>query len=56
LARIKGAGFHAYLWRRATRGDARRALSRPADDQSRPWLDGEDGLGAVISDGRLEGS
>jgi assimilatory nitrate reductase catalytic subunit len=60
-ARIKGAGYHAYL----LAGEqplpaARRALSaalRTANPG--PWvegegLDGEDGLGAVLSDGRLE--
>ena len=54
--RIKGAGCHAYL----LAGEqplpaARRALSaamRTANPG--PWIDGADGLGAVISDGRLE--
>jgi assimilatory nitrate reductase catalytic subunit len=55
-ARIRGAGWHAYL----LAGEqplpvARRMLSaamRTANPG--PWIDGEEGLGAVISDGRLE--
>jgi assimilatory nitrate reductase catalytic subunit len=55
-ARIKGAGFHAYLLAgEQPVGDARRALSAALRTTNPgPWLDGEDGLGAVISDGRLE--
>ena len=55
-ARIRGAGYHAYLLAgEQPLAIARRALSaamRTANPG--PWLDGEDGLGAVISDGRLE--
>ena len=55
-ARIRGVGCHAWL----LAGEqplpaARRALAaamRTANPG--PWLDGENGLGAVISDGRLE--
>ncbi|HYI03798.1 MAG TPA: molybdopterin-dependent oxidoreductase, partial [Reyranella sp.] len=55
-ARVTGAGHYAYL----LAGEqpvaiARRALSaamRTANPG--PWIDGEEGLGAVISDGRLE--
>jgi assimilatory nitrate reductase catalytic subunit len=55
-ARVRGAGYHAYLLAgEQPLAVARRALSaamRTANPG--PWLDGEDGLGAVISDGRLE--
>jgi assimilatory nitrate reductase catalytic subunit len=55
-ARVKGAGHHAYLLAgEQPLAVARRALSaaiRTANPG--PWLDGEEGLGAVISDGRLE--
>jgi assimilatory nitrate reductase catalytic subunit len=55
-ARIRGAGCHAYLLAgEQPLASARRALSaamRTANPG--PWLDGEDALGAVISDGRLE--
>ncbi|WP_421997400.1 molybdopterin-dependent oxidoreductase [Reyranella sp.] len=55
-ARIRGAGHHVY----AVAGeqplpDARPALSaavRAANPG--PWLDGSDGLGAVVSDGRVD--
>jgi assimilatory nitrate reductase catalytic subunit len=55
-ARIRGAGYHAYLLAgEQPLAVARRALSaaiRTANPG--PWLDGEGGLGAVVSDGRLE--
>src|SRR5882757_6120446 len=60
-ARIKGAGFHAYLLAgEQPVGDARRALSAALRTTNPgPWfegegLDGEGGVGAVVSDGRLE--
>ncbi|MBX9876579.1 MAG: (2Fe-2S)-binding protein, partial [Beijerinckiaceae bacterium] len=55
-ARVRGAGHHAYLLAgEQPLAVARRALSaaiRTANPG--PWLEGEAGLGAVISDGRLE--
>jgi assimilatory nitrate reductase catalytic subunit len=55
-ARVRGAGCHAWLLAgEQPLAVARRALSaamRTANPG--PWSDGEDGLGAVISDGRLE--
>ena len=55
-ARVRGAGHHAYLLAgEQPLAVARRALSaamRTANPG--PWLDGEGGLGAVVSDGRLE--
>lgn len=55
-ARIRGAGCHVYLVAsEQPLADARRALSAAMRATNPgPWLDGEDGLGAVISDGRLE--
>ncbi len=55
-ARAKGAGYHAYI----VAGEqpfafAQRALSAAVRTTNPgPWLDGEQGVGAVISDGRLE--
>lgn len=55
-ARIRGAGFHAY----AVAGDqpfavAQRILSAAVRTANPgPWLIGESGVGAVISDGRVE--
>jgi assimilatory nitrate reductase catalytic subunit len=55
-ARIKGAGYHAWL----VAGEqpleqAQRALSAALRATNPgPWLEGQEGLGAVISDGRLE--
>jgi assimilatory nitrate reductase catalytic subunit len=55
-ARIKGAGYHAWLLAGEQPIEAaRRALSaslRAANPG--PWLEGEPGIGAVLSDGRLE--
>jgi assimilatory nitrate reductase catalytic subunit len=55
-ARIRGAGFHAWLLAgEQPLAVARRAVSaalRTANPG--PWVESEDGLGAVISDGRLE--
>ncbi len=55
-ARIKGAGYHAYLLAGEQPLEmARQALSaavRAANPG--PWLEGQDGIGAVLSDGRLE--
>jgi assimilatory nitrate reductase catalytic subunit len=54
--RLKGAGHYAYLMA----GDqpiaaARQSLSAALRASNPgPWLEGDDGLGAVISDGRLE--
>jgi assimilatory nitrate reductase catalytic subunit len=60
-ARIRGAGYHAYqLAGEQPLPAARRALSAALRTTNPgPWvdgegLDGEEGLGAVISDGRLE--
>ena len=55
-ARIRGAGYHAYL----VAGDqpfavAQQALSAAVRTANPgPWLVGESGVGAVISDGRVE--
>ena len=55
-ARTRGAGFHAY----AVAGDqlfavAQRSLSAAVRTTNPgPWLIGENGVGAVISDGRVE--
>jgi assimilatory nitrate reductase catalytic subunit len=55
-ARIRGAGFHVY----AVAGDqpfavAQRALSAAVRTANPgPWLIGESGIGAVVSDGRVE--
>jgi assimilatory nitrate reductase catalytic subunit len=55
-ARAKGAGYHAYI----VAGEqpfalAQRALSAAVRTTNPgPWLEGEQGVGAVISDGRLE--
>jgi assimilatory nitrate reductase catalytic subunit len=55
-ARIRGAGHHAWL----IAGEqpieaARQALSAALRATNPgPWLEGQDGVGAVISDGRLE--
>ncbi|WP_324505044.1 molybdopterin-dependent oxidoreductase [Reyranella sp.] len=55
-ARIRGAGFNAY----AVAGDqpfevARRTLSAAVRTTNPgPWLIGENGMGAVLSDGRVE--
>jgi assimilatory nitrate reductase catalytic subunit len=55
-ARIKGAGYHAYLLAGEQPLDvAQQALSaslRAANPG--PWLEGHEGIGAVLSDGRLE--
>jgi assimilatory nitrate reductase catalytic subunit len=55
-ARIRGAGYHAYV----VAGDqplaaAQRALSAAVRTTNPgPWLTGENGVGAVVSDGRVE--
>ncbi len=55
-ARIRGAGYHAYV----VAGEqpfavAQRALSAALRTTNPgPWLDGENGVGAVIADGRVE--
>ena len=55
-ARIRGAGYHTWL----VAGEqpleqAQRALSAALRATNPgPWLEGQEGLGAVISDGRLE--
>ena len=55
-ARIRGAGYHAYV----VAGDqpfavAQRALSAAVRTTNPgPWLDGENGVGAVVSDGRVD--
>ena len=55
-ARIRGAGFHVYLLAgQQPVVDARRTLSAAMRASNPgPWLEGREGLGAVISDGRLE--
>jgi assimilatory nitrate reductase catalytic subunit len=55
-ARIRGAGYHAYLLAGEQPLDmARQALSAALRATNPgPWLEGRDGIGAVISDGRLE--
>ena len=55
-ARIRGAGYHAYvLAGEQPLETARQALSASVRATNPgPWLTGEDGVGAVISDGRLE--
>jgi assimilatory nitrate reductase catalytic subunit len=55
-ARIRGAGYHAYLLAGEQPLDmARQALSAAMRATNPgPWLEGHDGIGAVISDGRLE--
>jgi assimilatory nitrate reductase catalytic subunit len=55
-ARIRGAGFHVYLLAgQQPAADARRTLSAAMRASNPgPWLEGREGLGAVISDGRLE--
>ncbi len=56
-ARIRGAGFHAYAMAGTQpMAEARRSLSaglRAANPG--PWLEEAHGIGAVVSDGRLEG-
>jgi len=55
-ARIKGAGYHAWLLAgEQPLETARRALSAALRATNPgPWLEGHDGIGAVIGDGRLE--
>ena len=55
-ARIKGAGFHAYLLAgEEPIAAARQKLSAAIRTSNPgPWLEGESSLGAVIADGRLE--
>jgi assimilatory nitrate reductase catalytic subunit len=55
-ARIKGAGFHAYLLAGEEPIAAARQKLSAAIRASNPgpWLEGESSLGAVIADGRLE--
>ena len=55
-ARVKGAGYHAYLLAGEQPLDvARQALSAAVRATNPgPWLTGEQGVGAVIGDGRLE--
>jgi assimilatory nitrate reductase catalytic subunit len=55
-ARVKGAGYYAYLLAGEQRlRAARQALSAAmCATNPGPWLNGEQGVGAVISDGRLE--
>ncbi|MDP2373659.1 nitrate reductase [Reyranella sp.] len=55
-ARAKGAGFHAYLLAgERPLGVAQQALSAAVRATNPgPWLTGEQGVGAVIADGRLE--
>jgi assimilatory nitrate reductase catalytic subunit len=55
-ARIKGAGYHAWLLAgEQPLEQARQALSAAVRATNPgPWLEGQDGIGAVISDGRLE--
>jgi assimilatory nitrate reductase catalytic subunit len=55
-ARVTGAGHYAYLLAgEQPLAVARRALSAAIRTTNPgPWLDGEEGLGAVISDSRLE--
>ncbi len=55
-ARIKGAGYHTWL----VAGEQPLEQAQPALSAALratnpgPWLEGQEGLGAVISDGRLE--
>jgi assimilatory nitrate reductase catalytic subunit len=55
-ARIRGAGHHAWLLAgEQPLETARQALSAALRATNPgPWLEGEDGIGAVVSDGRLE--
>jgi assimilatory nitrate reductase catalytic subunit len=55
-ARIKGAGYHAYMLAgEQPLETARQVLSAALRATNPgPWLAGVDGIGAVISDGRLE--
>jgi assimilatory nitrate reductase catalytic subunit len=55
-ARIRGAGYHAWLLAgEQPLETARRALSAAVRATNPgPWLEAEDGIGAVLSDGRLE--
>jgi assimilatory nitrate reductase catalytic subunit len=55
-ARIRGAGYHAWLLAgEQPLESARRTLSAAVRATNPgPWLEGEDGIGAVVSDGRLE--
>ncbi len=55
-ARIRGAGYHAWLLAgEQPLETARRTLSAAVRATNPgPWLEGEDGIGAVLSDGRLE--
>jgi assimilatory nitrate reductase catalytic subunit len=55
-ARIRGAGYHAWLLAgEQPLETARRTLSAAVRATNPgPWLEGEDGIGAVVSDGRLE--
>ena len=55
-ARIKGAGYHAWLLAgEQPLEQAQRALSAALRASNPgPWLEGQEGLGAVVSDGRLE--
>ena len=55
-ARVKGAGYYTYLLAgEQPLGVARQALSAAVRATNPgPWLNGEQGVGAVVSDGRLE--
>ena len=55
-ARIKGAGYHAWMLAgEQPLETARQALSAAVRATNPgPWLEGHDGIGAVIGDGRLE--
>ena len=55
-ARIKGAGYHAWMLAGEQPIEtARQAISAAVRATNPgPWLEGHDGIGAVISDGRLE--
>ncbi len=55
-ARIRGAGFHAYrVAGEQPAADARRALSAAVRATNPgPWIEGDAGLGVVMSDGRLD--
>jgi len=55
-ARIRGAGYHAWLLAgEQPLETARQALSAAVRASNPgPWLEGEDGIAAVLSDGRLE--
>jgi assimilatory nitrate reductase catalytic subunit len=55
-ARLRGAGFHAYVVAgQQPLDEARRTLSAAVRATNPgPWLEGENGLGAVIADGELD--